>query len=149
MTETEKQLALINPSERCLLLPHCLRRSATCQGTYDEDGLHCCSCNPDCPINQLQQAAHKCGYGGICVAPGGWLAVRYVKEHSPQAIVAVACEKELEEGVGEVMKLTDDGAYNPVICIIPLTKDGCVDTEVDVKKAVSVISLGCVIETSL
>jgi len=60
----------------------------------------------------------------------------------PQAVVAVACNKELEEGVHGIGELTDL-VIEPLIIIIPLTKDGCVDTAVDLEKAVQIISSGC------
>ncbi len=75
------------------------------------------------------------------MAPGGRLAVNFVKEKHPSAIVAVACEKELEEGVQGVGELADQD-IKPLIIIVPLLKDGCVDTIVDTEKALKVISVG-------
>jgi len=87
--------------------------------------------------------AVKLGYKGVCVAPGGVLAVRYVKKNKPKGIVAIACQKELEEGVDGVRKLAGELDEIPVMVIIPLSKDGCVDTEVDEKLALETIALGC------
>ena len=98
MDNMEEQLAQVEPSQRVLLLPHCLRRADTCRGKYNKQGLQCSGCNPDCPVNNLRKAAMQLGYKGICVAPGGRLAVQYVRENRPRGIVAVACDKELEEG---------------------------------------------------
>lgn len=137
------RLSRIPPSQRILLLPHCLRRSQNCQGKYDKRGLECCECNPDCPVNHLRQAAINLGYKGVCIAPGGRLAVNYVKEIHPEAIVAVACQKELEEGIHGVQELNGGNESGPVIVIIPLTRDGCVDTEVDEERALELIALGC------
>lgn len=143
----EERLLRIPPSQRILLLPHCLRRSQTCQGKYGTRGLECYECNPDCSVNRLRQAAINLGYKGVCVAPGGRLAVNYVKETQPEAIVAVACQKELEEGIHGVQELNgrpEEPA--PVIVIIPLARDGCVDTEVDEERALELIALGCSLE---
>jgi hypothetical protein len=82
----------------------------------------------------------------VCIAPGGRLAVNYVKEKKPQAIVAIACQKELEEGVHGVQELSQSSDPMPVILVIPLAKDGCVDTEVDEEQALRMISLGCSLE---
>jgi len=137
-----KKLAKVPAAERVLLLPHCLRQSNSCQGKYDKLGLQCQECNPDCTVNRLRAAALSRGYRGVCVAPGGRLAVTYIENAHPQAIVAIACAKELEEGVQNVNGL--DGQHEkPVIVIVPLTKDGCVDTEVDVGLALETIALGC------
>ena len=80
---------------------------------------------------------------GVCVAPGGRLAVTFISQTRPEAIVAIACQKELEEGVGNVKGLDGNG-YSPLIVIIPLSRDGCVDTEVDLAPALSALSAGCV-----
>ena len=146
MDDLIKQLSQILPSERILLVPHCLRQSNTCKATYNQEGLQCIKCNADCSVNQLRSAALELNYKGVCVAPGGRLALKFVKEKSPLAIVAVACEKELEEGVQGVKGLADENSA-PLIVIIPLVRDGCVDTEVDIKKALEVIGAGCTLET--
>ncbi len=52
-----EQLSQIDPSERILLLPHCLRQSNTCVAKYDQQGLQCAGCNPDCSVNRLRTAA--------------------------------------------------------------------------------------------
>jgi hypothetical protein len=69
--------------------------------------------------------------------------VKYVKEKSPKAIVAVACQKELEEGIHGVRELSENDKLVPLMVIIPLVKDGCVDTEVDEEQALKMITLGC------
>lgn len=139
------QLARIVPSERILLLPHCLRHSNTCQATYNQEGLQCQGCTPDCAINRLCAAASECGYKGVCVAPGGRLAINFIKEKRPRAIVAIACEKELEEGIDGINKLAVK-AFKPVVVIIRLIKDGCLDTVVDQEKALEIVRTGCILE---
>lgn len=131
----------IPAAERILLLPHCLRHAETCKANYGKDGLECTACNPACTINLLNKTALSLGYQGVCVAPGGRLAVNYVNEKRPRVIVAVACQKELDEGIGNIRELADN--YSPIIVIIPLTRDGCVNTEVDVNGAVEIIRAGC------
>jgi hypothetical protein len=143
VTGNEERLRYIDASERILLLPHCLRRSGSCQGKYGEDGLECRGCNPDCPVNHLTRAAARFGYKGVCVAPGGRLAVHYVRKMQPVAIVAVACDKELEEGVRGVRGLSEGADTAPVIVVIPLSRDGCIDTEVNEERALAIIALGC------
>ena len=136
------RLAAILANRRILLLPHCLRHSDTCEAKYNKLGLQCAACNPDCAINRLRDAAFRLGYKGVCVAPGGRLAVNYVSETRPEAIVAIACQKELEQGVNNVNILDGDG-YHPLLVIIPLSRDGCVDTEVDLEPALKTVSAGC------
>lgn len=74
------------------------------------------------------------------------MAVNYVKETRPEAIVAVACQKELDEGIHGVQQLSGGDKPAPVIAIVPLVRDGCVDTEVDEERAMEVIGLGCSLE---
>lgn len=137
-------LRKVAPENRILLLPHCLRLSQRCTARYDRDeGLLCESCQEDCPINQLKTAAEKRGFGGICIAPGGSLAIRYVEKHHPQGIIAIACAKELELGIQAVVSLSDNGnnPHEMVLLTIPLCRDGCVDTEVDLEVAREAINL--------
>jgi len=138
-----QRLAQVPPAQRILLLPHCLRDSQRCQATYGPGGLECRACQPACTINRLRRAAEEAGYGGVCVAPGGSLAVEYVRQHRPRAIVAVACPKELEMGLEAVANLGQNPDWGaPVAMVIPLLKDGCVDTQVDVERVLAVIRLG-------
>ena len=134
-------LKVIAPEDRVLLLPHCLRRSEHCQATYERGlGLQCKKCDPDCPINRLLQIAEAHGLGGICVAPGGSIAVEYLKKYKPQGILAVACPKELVMGMEFVSSMSDNG-WEPVVVTIGLLKDGCVDTAVDVELVNEFINL--------
>ena len=67
--------------------------------------------------------------------------MNYIKEKSPKGIVAVACQKELEEGIHGVRELSSSDKFMLPIVIIPLVKDGCVDTEVDEEQALKMITL--------
>lgn len=142
LSEKEKKLAefrLIPPEDRALLLPHCLRRSAQCIARYTrESGLQCEACSPDCPISRILQAAQEHQFGGICVAPGGSMAVEFLKRTKPRGILAVACPKELVMGIEAVVDLSRNG-WNPTVVTIGLERDGCVDTEVDVDVVVEFV----------
>jgi hypothetical protein len=70
------------------------------------------------------------------------MALSYVRRTQPRGIVAVACRKELEEGIQAVNGAASSLASRPAILTVPLTKDGCVDTEVDVPSALQTIELG-------
>jgi geranylgeranyl diphosphate synthase, type II len=127
------------PEQRMLLLPHCLRPSQGCPGKMTPQGLVCEGCTrTDCQIQPIRDAATNAGYLDVCVAPGGRLAVKRVAEVKPAVIVAVACDKELAEGVAAVRSLGWDQAAPPVIQI-PLLMDGCVETKVDLDQVIGVI----------
>jgi hypothetical protein len=143
MNEIEQRLAAVDPARRVVLLSQCLRPSQTCPGKFDKKGLVCPEdCSEDCVLGRLRKSALGLGYSGVCIAAGGAMALRFVKEHNPQAIVAVACDKELEEGVCGVREMFEGGEEIPAVVIVPLLKDGCVDTEVDEEQVLEAITLG-------
>ena len=128
-------------TKRVLLLPHCLRPSQDCPGKMTKQGLDCTGCTRvECAIYQLRAAATEAGYGSksVCVAPGGRLAVRFLAEHQPTSVVAVACDKELEEGLEAIDQMEWENGH-PTVAVVPLLRDGCVDTEVDIEMARAVI----------
>jgi hypothetical protein len=126
-------------SQRVLLLPHCLRPSQGCPGKMTKQGMDCSGCTvDDCAIYQLRAAAAEVGYGGVCVAPGGRLAIRFLAESQPSGVIAIACDKELEEGLEAIARMEWEGG-RPVVVTFPLSQDGCVDTEVDVETARGII----------
>lgn len=138
--ELKAAFAAIPPGERLLLLPHCLRPSASCPGRPSKEGFICPpDCKLSCAIGALRREAQRLGYKGVCVAPGGALALRFVRELAPKAILAIACHKELLEGKEAVEELP---APHPIILPLPLLRDGCVDTEVDLKEALHLVRLG-------
>jgi hypothetical protein len=134
----KQELCAVAAEQRVLLLPHCLRPSETCPGKYSKQGLICPDdCSEPCAIRVLRDAAVSQGYKGVCVAPGGSMVLRFIEQTAPEAVVAVACQKELELGVVGVEELVREGRIErPLVCVVPLSKDGCVDTEVDVGQVV-------------
>jgi len=104
-----------------------------------KQGLDCAGCEiEDCAIGILMRAALQVGYAGVCVAPGGRMAVRFVMDHQPAGLVAVACDKELEEGLEALVQIEWENG-DLVVATVPLLVDGCVDTVVDVAAARRVI----------
>ncbi|HAZ27292.1 TPA: hypothetical protein DCY67_01555 [Candidatus Acetothermia bacterium] len=141
MPETgAERLAGIPAEERVLLLPHCLRPSQTCPGRPSREGFRCPDdCQEDCPIRTLGTEARRLRYKGVCVAPGGALALRYVQSTLPRAVVAIACAKELSEGAEAVGDLAEP---RPVVVVLPLSRDGCVDTAVNLEDALRLLRAG-------
>lgn len=143
--KNEERLKSVDPGERVLLISHCLRSSKSCTAKMSKKGLQCReACKNRCSIGRLRLLAEECGYKGICIAPGGSMAIKFVMENNPEGIVAIACMKELEEGVCAVKDLVEikkTVENPPVIVSVPLLKDGCVDTEVDEEEAKRIIRL--------
>ncbi len=137
-----QDIARVALERRVLLLPHCLRPSEACPGKYTKSGLNCpADCPEKCVIKAFRQEAERLGYAGVCVAAGGAMALRFVKEHQPLGVIAVACPKELSMGVDAVKQMDLEG-LDPTVTLICLLKDGCVDTEVDVEEVMRTLNLG-------
>jgi hypothetical protein len=144
------RLADVPPSRRILLLSHCLRPSQECPGKFSKGGLQCLpDCQVPCVIGSLRRVAERLGYLSVVVAAGGSMALRCVKESKAAGIVAVACAKELKEGVEAVMEWVNQPDTSvqeqemPAIVLVGLTKDGCVDTEVSEDEVIKALRLGC------
>ncbi len=108
-----------------VLLPHCIQNSK-CDVRLTFDVFKCKRCGK-CKIKDLIELAEKYGVA-ISVATGGTIARKVVKEVRPDAIVAVACERDLSSGVVDTYPL-------PVIGITNERPNGpCIDTTVDLQK---------------
>jgi squalene-hopene/tetraprenyl-beta-curcumene cyclase len=142
LSAEERAFSRVPPAERVLLISHCLRKSTGCRAAQGEWGLECRHCTESCAINLLSDMALRLGYKGVCVAPGGSMALNYVRRMRPRGIAAVACRKELEQGIQAVQGMGPASDGRPAIVVVPLAKDGCVDTEVDLPLAARAIELG-------
>ena len=105
-----------------LLLPHCLQREE-CNIRVTSNVFNCARCGK-CDIRDLIQLADEFGLQ-LYVATGGTLARRVVVETRPQAIVAVACERDLSSGISDtypipVLGVLNDRPFGP-----------CLNTRVD------------------
>ncbi|MBI4318054.1 MAG: DUF116 domain-containing protein [Chloroflexi bacterium] len=141
---SRKDIAPISPSDRVLLLSHCLRPSQTCPGRFRKEGLVCPeSCDLNCAIGRLRTAAVAQGYKGVCVAAGGAMALKFVVAQRPRGVIAVACSKELAEGVRAAKTTASLNEDIPRYAMVALRQDGCVDTEVDEAEVLEAILAGC------
>jgi hypothetical protein len=108
-----------------LLMPHCLQFS-DCAIKITNDVYKCKACGK-CRIKDLVELAQRYNVH-LSVATGGTLARRRVAEARPQAIIAVACERDLTSGIQDAYPL-------PVIGIINDRPFGpCFNTSVDISK---------------
>ena len=108
-----------------LLLPHCLQIN-DCDVRITNDIYNCKRCGR-CEIKDLIQIATDNDLK-LFVATGGNLARRIVSDIRPEAIVAVACERDLSSGIVDIYPM-------PVIGIPNERPFGpCVNTRVDLAK---------------
>ncbi|UCC34005.1 MAG: DUF116 domain-containing protein, partial [Candidatus Bathyarchaeota archaeon] len=110
-------------SERILFLPQCLR-SKDCQAELSEYGYNCQGCGK-CRIERVILEAKSLGYKDIFILPGGSVSKKILVKEKPNALLGVACLKELMLGSFACEKFGIAGQG------VALLKDGCVNTEVD------------------
>ena len=106
-----------------LLLPHCLQRTA-CERKVIHDVNSCRRCGA-CNIDGLLKLRDELGIRSA-VASGGRQALGLARDKEVRAIVAVACEKELFDGILAAFP-------KPVLAVANRQPNGpCRDTVVDV-----------------
>jgi len=112
------------PEKVFLLLPHCIQFD-DCDHRITKTIFNCEECGR-CKISDVVKFGKKFGII-IKVATGGRLARRLVSEIKPDFIIAVACERELTEGISAVYPM-------PVIGIPNLRPNGpCRNTTFDLE----------------
>ncbi len=92
-----------------LLLPHCLQIDK-CDIRLTHNVYNCKRCGR-CEIKDLIEIAETHNLS-LYVATGGTLARRIVKDVRPEAIVAVACERDLSSGIADTYPLPVYGIPN-------------------------------------
>jgi len=112
------------PEEVLLLLPRCIQQS-DCVQNVARDIRNCKGCGR-CPVKEVVQIVDEYGILAF-VAPGGRAALAKVLEDKVKAVVAVACEVELRQGIFSSPK--------PVIGVVNKRPNGpCFDTQVDLEE---------------
>jgi hypothetical protein len=111
-----------NVRKMLLLLPHCLQVDK-CKIRLTHSIRNCEGCGK-CGIKDLIEVADRNDLD-IFVATGGNLARRIVSDVRPDAVVAVACERDLVSGIADSYPLPVLGIYNE------RPQGPCVNTMVD------------------
>ncbi len=114
------------PADRILiLLPHCLQHTS-CKIRITID-IHLCARCGRCDISRLVDIADKY-HAKIAIATGGTLARRIVLKYRPKMIIAVACQRDLVDGLRDVFPI-------PVYGVLNDRPEGpCINTRVATKK---------------
>ncbi|HHU29485.1 MAG: DUF116 domain-containing protein [Bacillota bacterium] len=99
----------ILPHKLLLLLPHCLQ-VADCGRRITADTANCIRCGR-CPVGKILDLCDRYGIH-VRIATGGTVARSAVKKLQPQAIVAVACERDLTSGILDCIPLPVLGVLN-------------------------------------
>jgi len=117
--------------ERALFLPQCLRNIEKCKAKMGDAGYVCSECGR-CQIFPIKKEAESLGYK-VYVVPGGSMVVNLITNNGFKAVAGVACMFELCEAA-EKLGSTKIWAQG-----VPLLRDGCKDTEVDVSRVIGMI----------
>jgi hypothetical protein len=117
-----------------LLLPHCLQIDE-CKIRLTHNIQNCARCGR-CRIRDLIEMAEENGLS-LFVATGGNLARKIVRDVRPEAIVAVACERDLSSGLVDaypipIIGIPNDRPFGP-----------CLNTQVDLEKVREAIRFFC------
>ncbi len=111
------------PAKKLLVLsPHCLQLSS-CPHKITRDPNNCKRCGR-CNVGDLMKLSDELGFT-FFVATGGTLARQVVKKIRPQAVLAIACERDLMSGIQDVYPL-------PAVGVLNIRPNGpCNNTRVD------------------
>ena len=114
------------PANKLLVItPHCLQL-ASCPHKITRDPNNCKRCGK-CNICDLVKLSEELGFI-FFVATGGTLARQIVKKNRPQAVLAIACERDLMSGIQDVYPL-------PAVGVLNLRPNGpCYNTKVDIEE---------------
>ncbi len=120
-----------DPSGLLILLPHCLQH-IDCDIRITTDVTKCKRCGK-CDIAKLCEISKKYKIK-MAIATGGTLARKIIVDNRPKFIIAVACDRDLVEGLREVFPI-------PVYGVLNLRPEGpCVNTRVLTEKIESALS---------
>ena len=126
----------LNLSHRKLmiLLPHCLQ-DADCPHKITMDIDNCKHCGKCC-ISELISLGQK--YNALVkVATGGTLARKFIEDYRPSGVLAVACERDLSQGIQDIGAL-------PVYGILNCRPNGpCYNTSVDIDQVEKALQMIC------
>lgn len=130
----EKSFASVPAKERIVVVPQCIRHPKCPARLDSRTGIDCKGCGL-CVVKELKEEAENLGYR-FFIVPGGSFVKRIVKAVKPKAALGIACHQDLNIGMHEISRA------ECIVMGVPLLKDGCVNTQVDVKEVKRILRLG-------
>ena len=125
-----QKLIRVQPERLLILTPHCIQKD-TCPHKITRDVNNCRRCG-GCQVEGLLNLTEKYGVK-LAVVTGGTLARKVLKSMRPQAVLAIACERDLTSGIQDVFPL-------PVIGVLNERPFGpCCNTRVDLGQVESIL----------
>lgn len=133
-TLSASAFARVDPKDRILVVPQCIRHPK-CPARLDSSkGILCKECGM-CIIKDLKSEAERLGYRFFAV-PGGRFVERIVKTVKPKAALGVACYKDLNTAMHDLSQARF------IVQGVPLVRDGCVGTEVNLRELLQRMKMG-------
>lgn len=121
-------------SERIVFVPHCMRSVGGCAAAEKGSYYLCAECGK-CKIAAISRKCRELGYQGLYILKGGRTVEKLIGEVRPKAVVGVACFYEGVQGIEQAEK------GKLAVQFVPLTKDGCADTDVNLDEVFAVLTL--------
>lgn len=120
----------IKPERLLVLTPHCIQKES-CPYKITRDVDNCRQCG-GCQVGDILALSKQHNFH-FAVVTGGTLARRVVKTIRPQAVLAIACERDLTSGIQDIYPL-------PVIGVLNERPFGpCCNTKVSMNKVETAI----------
>ncbi len=116
----------IPPEKIMILMPHCIQNSE-CGIRITFNPQNCIRCGK-CAVSELVAIAERFNVM-LCIATGGTIARKLIRDKRPEAIIATACFRDLTEGLSEIPDIPVVGVLNIIGPSGP-----CVNTDVDTEK---------------
>jgi hypothetical protein len=127
----------LQTNKRVLFLPHCARKhmDARCRAFFDREmsSYRCRNCSSDCLINQAASLATEIGYD-VYIVPGGSCIPRILHKMRYEGVVGVACCEEMKLALNYLK------SANIACQGVPLTKNGCSNTEFNLESLKKVLT---------
>jgi hypothetical protein len=99
----------LSPHQLLIMLPQCMQ-SSNCNIRIVRDIRNCRQCG-NCQIKEIIKICDQYDLRA-CLATGGTLARKIIMEQNPRAVIAVACERELVDGIRDCYPLPVFGVLN-------------------------------------
>ncbi|MDR3330744.1 MAG: DUF116 domain-containing protein [Endomicrobium sp.] len=127
-----KKFASTQFNKRIVFVPHCMRNINACIA-IEKDGYYICVECGKCKIGDISGLMRELHYSALYIAKGGRSVEKIIKDQKPEAVVGIACFFEGDQAFRTLKE------KRIVMQFVPLTKDGCTATDINLKEAVKVL----------
>lgn len=110
--------------KRIVFVPQCLRSTENCTAEERAAEYFCSSCG-SCKVAAITRHAEELGYSGVKILKGGSAISSVLADVEAEAVLGIACGFEGAMGILECERC------GMAVQFVPLLRDGCADTDVD------------------